>query len=103
MKHIHYTPLLSANASYFAARSAVDGGVVLNLGSYRWHAAIWSGSSATEGRSNGTTELHTSKTSGQRGLNGQPGGTLRKSGGEPGIPAILRRGPRNVGNELSNP
>ena len=36
----------------------------------------------------------------QRGRNGQPVGRSRRSGGEPGMPASSRRGPRSGGNEL---
>ena len=40
---------------------------------------------------------------GQRGWNTQPAGSIRRSGGEPGMPFIYRRGPCSAGNELSKP
>jgi hypothetical protein len=39
----------------------------------------------------------------QRGTKGQPGSGSRRSGGEPGMPARSRRGPRSDGKELSRP
>ena len=42
-------------------------------------------------------------TYGQRGWNTQPTGSIRRSGGEPGMPVIYRRGPCSAGNEFSSP
>ena len=40
-----------------------------------------------------------SKAEGQRGANGQPAKSARRSGGLPGIPCSSRRSPRMWGNE----
>src|SRR5580658_3238208 len=73
-------------------------------GSTNGQAVTWSGSpDVATGSSRMSTSWHSGLAYPQRGSNGQPGGGLRKSGGEPGIPASSRRGPRSDGNELSRP
>ena len=44
-----------------------------------------------------------SSANSQRGWNTHPAGSSRRSGGEPGMPVIRRRGPCRAGNELSSP
>src|SRR5580704_1933390 len=73
-------------------------------GSTNGQAVTWSGSlDVATGSSRMSTSRHSGLAYPQRGTNGQPGGGLPKSGGEPGMPTSSRRGPRNDGNELSRP
>src|SRR5271169_3728267 len=73
-------------------------------GSTNGQAVTWSGSlDVATGSSRISTSRHSGLAYPQRGTNGQPGGGLPKSGGEPGMPTSSRRGPRSDGNELSRP
>src|ERR1700722_94722 len=55
------------------------------------------------GSSDGDCSRQMSIAYGQRGWNTQPTGSMRRSGGEPGMPVMYRRGPCRAGNEFSSP
>src|SRR6202042_520693 len=58
---------------------------------------------ASSSNSGGASWRQRSKAKRQRGWKVHPVGALRRSGGEPGMPSITRRGPCSEGNELSRP
>src|SRR5271169_6132812 len=85
------------------AEDGTGGGTGVS-GSTNGQAVTWSGSGdVATGNSRMSTSWHSGLAYPQRGTNGQPGGGLPRSGGEPGMPASSRRGPRSDGNELSRP
>ena len=53
--------------------------------------------------SGGSCVTHSSMAQAQRGWNGQPVGTWRRSGGDPEIPVITFLSPRSDGNDLVSP
>src|SRR5579859_3878224 len=87
-----------------AEPAEATGGASGVSGSTNGQAVTWSGSrDVVTGSSCMSTSWQAGLAYPQRDTNGQPAGGLRRSGGEPGMPASSRRAPRSDGNELSRP
>src|SRR5688500_6822350 len=89
---------LLTKALYLKDRVTIRRGLV--HGETRWQAAM---PFSVTARSSGSSVRQRSITSGHRGWKRHPGGGLRISGGDPGMPVSLRRGPVSDGKEASNP